>query len=271
MQTSNLNQRWRSHRAFYRPSGELINTAEYEVSEVHEDKTPKEFIARHHCQKSYPAARFRYLLHRRGELVGVAVFSHPCNDLVLTTVFDCEATMSVELGRFVLLDTVPGNGESYFLSRCFTLLRRSDLVGVVSFSDPLPRRSLSGDLVQRGHVGTIYQAFSGIYLGQSAARTLRVLPDGSILNDRTIQKIRALDQGCEYASATLERFGATPLAGDPRAWLAQWLPRITRSLRHPGNHKYAWPLSRIARRKMPPSLPYPKLNPLFFAFERDGD
>lgn len=51
-----------------------------------------------------PAPRHRIGHYRRGELVGVAVFSHPCSDAVLTNVFDAPATLSVELGRFVLLD-----------------------------------------------------------------------------------------------------------------------------------------------------------------------
>ena len=54
-----------------------------------------------------------YLKH--AVLQGVAVFSHPCNDRVLTSVFPGRATDSVELGRFVLLDEVPGNGETWML------------------------------------------------------------------------------------------------------------------------------------------------------------
>ncbi len=38
--------------------------------------------------------------------------------------------MATELGRFVLLDSVPANGESFFLGQCFTLLRREGLAGV---------------------------------------------------------------------------------------------------------------------------------------------
>src|ERR671937_3248818 len=78
----------------------------------------------HHYAGSYPAARWRFGLFRRSVLQGVAVFSHPCHDRVLTAVFPGRATDSVELGRFILLDGVPGNGESWFLGRCFAHLRR---------------------------------------------------------------------------------------------------------------------------------------------------
>ena len=39
---------------------------------------------------------------------------------------------------------------------------------------------------------------------------MRLLPDGTVLNDRAIQKIRAGEQGWQYASALLEKFGAAP-------------------------------------------------------------
>lgn len=59
----------------------------------------------------------------------------------------------------------------------------------------------------------------------------------------------------------LERFGALHLdeEQDARAWADLWLPRLTRPLRHPGCHKYAWGLDRVARRALPVSQRYPKM------------
>src|SRR5262249_25959639 len=95
----------------------------------------------------YPAARWRFGLFRRGVLQGVAVFSHPCNDRALTSVFPGRATDSVELGRFVLLDEVPGNGETWMLGRCFRLLRHAGLAGAGASPRPTatarPRPSLT--------------------------------------------------------------------------------------------------------------------------------
>jgi hypothetical protein len=82
-----LNQRWCDGRASYRPPTEPIRTAEYEVAEIPDDTTAREFITRHHYAHSYPSARFRVGLFRHGELAGVAVFSHPCSNAVLTNVF----------------------------------------------------------------------------------------------------------------------------------------------------------------------------------------
>src|SRR3982750_1785411 len=113
-------QRWRGGRDAYRPPDETIRTRDYEVAEP-PDAGP---------------ARWRFGRFRRGALQGVAVFSHPCNDRVLTSVFPGSATDSVELGRFVLLDEVPGNGETWMLGHCFRLLRREGLAGVLAFADP---------------------------------------------------------------------------------------------------------------------------------------
>lgn len=254
-----MNQRWRNGRERYRPPGEVIRSSEYDVAELPADTEAKQFVVQHHYSGSYPAARFRFGLYRHGTLVGVSVFSHPCNDKVLTTTFPWTAKESVELGRFVLLDEVPGNGETWFLARCFERLR-SRVRGVVSFSDPVPRTDRHGHRVFPGHIGTIYQAHNGVYLGRGTARTLRLLPNGAVLSDRTLQKIRAGEQGWRYSAGLLEAWGAQPCPEGRRAeWLMMWLPKLTRTLRHPGNHKYAWVLQRSERRRVALlGIEYPK-------------
>jgi len=99
------------------------------------------------------------------------VFSHPCSDTVLTSTFNLAPRLAVELGRFVLLDSVPGNGESWFLVRALTLIHARGIHGVVSFSDPQPRRTSTGALILAGHVGTCYQASNAIYMGRATPRT----------------------------------------------------------------------------------------------------
>jgi hypothetical protein len=239
-------QRWRDRRDSYRPARETIRTSEYDVVRIDEDDTPRAFVERHHYSASYPAARKRFGLYRRGELAGVAVFSHPTNDRVLTGTFPrlATATEAIELGRLVLLDEVAANGESYFVARCFEQLRALRLRGVVSFSDPVARISRDGRVVMPGHVGTVYQALNARYLGRGTPRTLRLLPDGTVLSARTLQKIRAGERGSIAAIAQLESFGAPRFDGESREWVRRIVPLITRPLRHPGNHKYAWSLDR---------------------------
>lgn len=251
-----MNQRWRERRDSFRRPDEQINASRYEVVELLDDRTAKTFVQQHHYSGTYPSARFRFGLYRGAELAGVGVFSHPCSDKVLTSVFPGHASDSVELGRFVLLDNVEGNGETWFLARCFDQLRAKDLRGVVSFSDPMPREA-NGRTVFAGHIGTIYQAHNGVYLGRGTARTLRLLPNGVVLSARAMQKIRSGERGWRYSAAILEQLGADRCPETDRAaWLREWAARLTRTVRHPGNHKYAWRLQRrVALVGVPQSYP----------------
>lgn len=259
--TLDLNQRWTGGRATYRRPDDPIRTSEYDVAVIRNDTVARQFVETHHYSKTYPAARFRIGLYHRGELVGVAVFSHPCSDKVLTNVFPVAATDAVELGRFVLLDKVPGNGETWFLARAFDILRSNEIAGVVSFSDPLPRKTVGGATILMGHIGTIYQGSNMVYLGRGTPRTLHLLPDCRVFSDRTAQKIRKGESGWRYAAAQLESFGARPVPDCPEArvqWLKESLQALTTSVRHRGNHKYAWALRKGLRSSLPVSLPYPK-------------
>jgi hypothetical protein len=257
----NFTQRWNHGRPTYRPPEETIRREDYEVSAIGE-ATARALVTRHHYSRSVPAMRFRVGLFRHGALVGVAVFSHPCSDAVLTNTFPAiPARSAVELGRFVLLDEEPANAETFFLARAFEVIREQGIEGVVSFSDPMPRRDSGGSITLVGHTGIIYQAFNGVYLGRGTARTLRLLPDGRALNDRGVQKIRKAERGWRSAAAALEAFGAEPPPEqheDRLQWLQSSLARFTRPVRHRGCHKYAWALTRAIRKQLPPSLPFPK-------------
>ena len=255
------NQRWRDQRDSYRPAGETIRTSAYEVATIASDKVARAFVIQHHYSASYPAARFRFGLYTRGELVGVAVFSQPANNLVITKTFaGFSHTDGVELGRFVLLDEVPGNGETWFLGQCFRELKRLGLGGIVSYSDPSTRTNAAGAQVFAGHVGTIYQAHNGIYLGRGRRRTLRILPDGTVFSDRSASKIRARVRGWRYSVEQLVAQGARPPFEDEdlARWLVEARESTTRKTRHPGHHKYAWGLTRTVRRALPLSVSYPK-------------
>lgn len=259
------NQRWRDRRASFRRPDEQIDTARHDVAEVASDACARDFVETHHYSGSYPAARFRFGLYERGIMVGVAVFSHPVRDEVITNVFPTIPRLAgVELGRFVLLDRVKGNGETWFLARCFELLR-GRIAGVVSFSDPMQRTTADGRIVMPGHVGTIYQASNAIYLGRGRADTLRLLPDGRVLARRSYQKIRDGVRGWRPAAAVLERYGAPSIDGEAdevarRAWLAEWMGKLCRPMRHGGNHRYAWMIDKRHRRQAPAAVgAYPKI------------
>lgn len=257
MQTS-ICQRWRERRATYRPVGEPIRVSDYEVALCGE-KDAKAFVQEHHYSFSYPAARFRAGLYRRGALVGVVVFSHPCRDEVLAPL-PGQGLQRTELGRLVLLDEVPGNGESWFVARAFRLIEKEGIVSVLSFSDPVPRTDAEGRQVFRGHYGCVYQSLNAVFAGKSSTRTLRLFADGTVLSARTLSKIRARERGWEHAVGQLVGAGARePAVGeDLAAWQREVVPKVTRVLRHSGNYRYLFGLTRASKRALPASLPYPK-------------
>ena len=155
------------------------------------------------------------------------------------------------------------------------------LVGVAVFSVPVraevlapfPRTRRDGETVFAGHVGGIYQKKAAHYLGQARAHFVDLLDDGRILSPRAVAKVRARDRGWEYVVGDLIEAGARPPAdtATPEAlatWLAAELPRITRHVKHPGNHKYAFPiatgrlgdaLGRDLAKALAEVRPYPRL------------
>lgn len=189
------------------------------------------------------------------------------NGKVITNALPTEdPSAGVDLGRFVLLDEVPGNGETWFLARCFERLRKEGLCGVVSFSDPLPRRTAEGQIVMPGHVGTIYQAHNARYLQRSKPKTLLLTPTGKVFSPRAYSKLRAADAGWRYAARQLLQEGAPPCPAleksevPPREHLRAWLARalasgVLRKRPHPGNHKYRWVFEG---KHKPNPISYPK-------------
>jgi len=250
-------QRWRGGRDSYRPVREVIDVRDFEVAAIPEDRVAKAFVLEHHYSGSYPAARFRYGLYDGPELVGVAVFSVPSNYRTFA-VLPGDPPENTELGRFVLLDEVGANAESWFIARCFERLRTEGIVGVVSFSDPVERTRADGTKVFGGHIGYIYQATNGVYVGRSQGRRHRLLPDGTILHPRAISKVRKLDRGWKHVVERLISLGA-PQYRDGPEWIEEALAATVRPLRHSGNHKYVWALKKRDRRHLPTSLPYPKV------------
>lgn len=263
-----MTQRWRDGRASYRPRGEPIDPSHYEVAEI-DEAVAKAFVISTHYSRKYPAACARVGLFERNELVGVAVFSQPPTQAVLD-ILPNGRVEGTELGRLVLLDRVPANGESWFLARAFTILRTRNgrrFTSVLSCADPLQRRAGDGQIVMPGHVGTIYQALNGIYTGRTRARRLWLLPSGQVYSERAISKIRGQERGWRSAADELCEAGAGAVGSDPAAWLAEWLPRLCTSVRHPGNHRYVWAIDKrltkalprhLADRGIPLNLPRPK-------------
>lgn len=242
-------QGWRKRRSSYRPARAVIDPSRYAVEAI-EHRDAKRFVVEHHYSASYPADRVRVGLHRRGraggwDLVGVAVYSVPCNTASLRRWLGVGLKEGVELGRLVLLDDVPANGESWFIARATRIMLGllPEVRSVLAYSDPVPRQTIDGDTVLPGHVGWVYQATNARYMGRGSKRTLLLAPDGRVVNGRALSKIRNEERGWRGAVRRIEEMGAASLkrGESPRSWLERVKPSFRR-MRHPGNHVYGWTL-----------------------------
>ena len=249
--------RWRDGRRSYRPAGEPIDTSRYEVRLIPEADA-KRFVIRTHYSKSYPAARargglFRFNPFGRDELVGVVVYSVPMQGRAIPRWTGLEPNAGVEIGRLVLLDDVPANGESWFVARANRLMLDAlpDVRGLLTYADPA-----------QGHVGTIYQALNYRFVGRSSPRTHIVGVDGKVVSGRMLSKIRLDEQGATYSYDKLRALGAPArrLMEEGAAYVKRALAEGPFSRRrHPGNLAYVWAANKRDRRQLPPALPYLKL------------
>jgi hypothetical protein len=256
-----VTQRWREGRASYRPAGEPIDPRRYGVELIDRDAVARDYVCRHHYSGSYPAARLRVGLYRGRELVGVAVLSVPVTQRAIPAYAPGLAPrQGVELGRLVLADDVPANGETWFLARIWAAVRSElpEVRAILSYSDPVPRRTHAGHVVTPGHVGTIYQAHNGRLVGRSSPRTQLLDAHGRVISGRLLSKIRLGETGVDYACRELARAtGHTRRPGEDGAAYVARATADLRRLRHPGCWAYAWPLYRGVD-LVSPGLTYPK-------------
>ncbi|WP_371438331.1 hypothetical protein [Polaromonas sp.] len=268
-QEATKTQRWRDRRQHWRVDrDEGFRKADFSA-DIIRDGIARAFVTAHHYSGSYPVAVERVGLFRGIELVGAAVFSIPINNNAVPRYTGLKSKEGVELGRFVLLDEVPYNAESFFLAKAMGLLyaEHPELRGVIAYSDPVPRQAAEGRVVMPGHVGVIYQASSASYAGRAQAKTLHVTADGIALSSRGLSKIRLQEHGAASAEKRLIRLGAPPRAfgQDPAEWVSEVLDAgIFKKVSHPGNHVYCFALGPSARKRrtagqFAPARPYPKM------------
>lgn len=120
----------------------------------------KELVEKNHYSKT---ARSQMQVHvfelsSNNRLVGCAIFGRP-----MSRHYDLD---TLELRRFVLVEDMPKNTESYFLSKCLKWIEKNDrsIVRIVTFADP-----------NHGHQGTIYKATNFSFDGEENHSNPRVL------------------------------------------------------------------------------------------------
>lgn len=247
-------QRWEEGKARWCPRRRLVDTSTLEVA-LCPDAEARAFVEAHHYSRSWPSSRERIGLYRSGALVGVAVFGVPASEAVLPRWTTLTSDQAADLSRFVLLDEVGFNAETWFLARAFKLLRKQRPAWrrIVAFSDPHPRHTLSGECVMPGHVGQIYQAYTGAYQGRTLPSTQYQLPDGRIYSKRAAQKLTRGEVGAAYAARQLEEAGISPMrAGESGDAYWERVKGELRKVRHQGQHAYLFSLTGERLRDLHP-------------------
>jgi hypothetical protein len=104
------------------------------------------------------------------------MFATPCSEAVRSSIWGVEnKDRVIELHRLHILDVTPKNAESWFISRCLTLLKRDrpQTRGVISFSD-----------TTQGHTGVIYRATNFYYIGKTSSATFFLDENGRLRHPR---------------------------------------------------------------------------------------
>lgn len=267
-------KRWSDRRERWVRHAALISPTEFGV-EVLREKDAKAFITQHHYSGTMVAARLCIGLFRKtgvdaSRLVGVAAFSVPMQGASITRYTGFAPHNGAELGRFVLLPEVAFNGETWFLSRAFKLLKQEKggpggVRSIISYADPLERRTLEGILTKPAHAGQIYQASNAIFSGRSRAQYVWITRAGQVLSRRSLTKVINQEVGHAYAARQLEAAGAPPreMLEEPKTWVNRVLPLIAGRIKHPGNFVFAFGLDGPAREQVRQvnagGHPYPRI------------
>ena len=191
-----------------------------------ENKSAQNIVVKNHYLHRKAPCSFAFGLFQNKQIVGVIMYGTPSSAPLRKGICGIEEKNNViELTRLWIDDKIGKNAESYLIGNT---IKKIDKEIVVSFSE-----------IERGHIGTVYQACSFFYTGLSAKRT-----------NWTIEGI---DKHCQtiadkYTSSEIkEKFGKK----------FKLVPR-------PRKHRYIFINAKKKRRKnlieklKYPLLPYPK-------------
>ncbi len=265
-------QRWRDRGFSWQRQRCVFELDRYSVGLIHR-ALAKEFVVRHHYSGSWPAVIHQMGMYDhagvRPRLVGVAALSYPTSNASLIRAFPHleVGSQSLVLGRFVLLDDVPLNGESWALAETLRLAAGLGLRAVLAYADPVARVAADGTIIMPGHDGIGYRSCNALYLGRTAARPMWLLPDATTIPERSLQKVRAGEPSAEHTVRRLLAAGASPRrhGQSRRDWLAQALSEAGAiKTRHGGNHRFAWTIgARHQRFRITigvPIIPFPTVH-----------
>lgn len=145
---------------------------DYTVKEV-AVKDIRDFIEEHHYSHNINGLTISrcFGLYSCGKLVGAAIYGKPAMRGIEKRYQALGYDRVIEFRRLVLLDEMPKNSESWFISRTLRLLKR-DFDLVVTYADE-----------QYGHTGTIYKGSDFFYWGKTA-KGVNYLFNGRLYHDK---------------------------------------------------------------------------------------
>lgn len=136
--------------------GDIMLKDDYLVEPI-DKKIAYALVVKYHYLHRKPPCTFAFgLIHKVDQsVVGIVTYGIPPSSTLLRGICGQNNAKNVyELNRLWVDDSVPKNGESFFVSRTFPYLDREI---IVSFAD-----------TSHNHVGYIYQALNFTYCGLSA-------------------------------------------------------------------------------------------------------
>lgn len=116
-----------------------------------DSRTATKVVVREHYLHRRPPISFAFGLNVDDHLMGVVTFGTPPSRHLQMSACPSDPAKVIELNRLWVSDEMPGNTESWFVSRALRLLPGRV---VVSYADPI-----------YGHLGYIYRALNFWYAG----------------------------------------------------------------------------------------------------------
>jgi len=159
----------------------------------------------HYSGKSTQNSQLHFGVFLHGKCLGAMQFGPPMDRRKLLPLVEGTGWNGmIELNRMAFADALPRNSESRALGVALRMMRKAypHLEWVVSFADG----TQCGD-------GTIYRAAGFVLTQINKNKTLLLMPDGSIVANKTLENPNYTGQNGRSGSAIARDNGARPLLG----------------------------------------------------------
>lgn len=169
------------------------------------NKLAKDFIIKHHYTHSCAKSTISYGIMLNNKLVGAIVYGQPSGRNLSSSIrHNGNDTNTLELLRLVLLDFLPKNVATWFISRSIILLKIDvpQINLLISYADG-----------SAGHHGYIYQAASWLYIG-TGSHEKKFFIDGKRRHRRDLYDVYGTSSMIKLKNLLGERFQVSTIRYD---------------------------------------------------------